>query len=156
MIGEWIDRALQHILRTAQHATTPTERHVDNNRLARDVVYHAVVAAEKVAPLSPWNSEEVHAYVRRNVEYLEDADPNNQRLRMPWRTVFEGKGDCKSTAIMIAALAKASGRHAVLRFVDQEGEGWDHVYAVVDGVPVDPMESFGTEVPYIHRHDEPI
>ena len=128
-------------------------RRVDNLRLARDVYYHATVAARWVGGIPGWNSEQIHDWVQRTIKYREDTDPNNQRLRMPWATVQEGAGDCKSTAILIAALAAASGRRAALRFVDQRGEGWDHVYAIVDGIPMDPLLSAGKEVDYLCRYD---
>lgn len=129
------------------------EREVDNQRLARDVVYHARVASDFIRGLVKWDGAYVHAYVRQQVAYVEDVDPENQRLRMPWKTLEEGAGDCKSTAILIAGLAKASKRKAVIRFVDQRGEGWDHVYAVVDGVAIDPLLPYGEEVPHLFYHD---
>lgn len=135
----------------------PGARIVDNNRLARDVVYHAIIGAERVTAVDPWDSAKIHQFVRENIQYQAELDPNNQRLRMPWRALDEGVGDCKTTAIMIASLAKASGRDVVLRFLDQTGGGqWDHVFAVVDGVPVDPLEPFGQSLPYYHSHDERI
>ena len=143
------------ILELVVRRLTSTERLVDNNRLARDVVYHAVIAAERVSAVVPWDAEALHRYVRENIAYVEDVDPMNQRVRMPWITVDERAGDCKSTAIMIASLAKASGRCVVLRFLDQTGSGqWDHVFAVVDGIPVDPLERYGEQMPHYHAHDE--
>lgn len=88
-----------------------------------------------------------HAYARDVVQYVkEDGD---QLIRMPWRTVADGRGDCKSLAVLVAALCAAAGRSVALRYVAYPGEDWyGHVYAVVDGVPVDPELDFGKEVLY--------
>lgn len=135
----------------------PNERFVDNNRLARDVVYHTIAAAERINGIFPWDSAAVHDFVRERIRYHAELDPMDQRLRMPWRALDEGVGDCKTTAIMIGALAKASGRDVTLRFLDQTGGGqWDHVFAIVDGLAVDPLEPLGSIMPHYHHHDERI
>lgn len=96
-----------------------------------------------------------HAYAQDVVEYVrEDGD---QLIRLPWRTVADGQGDCKSLAVLVASLCAAAGRRVVLRFVAFPGEDWyGHVYAVVDGVPNDPELDFGEECVYSHRIDRRI
>ena len=85
-------------------------------------------------------------YVKGRVKYRAEG-PHEQTVRLPSATVKERRGDCKSSAVFIAAGAKAAGHRAALRFVKQGGGAyWSHVYAVVDGVPVDPLLSFGSEV----------
>lgn len=128
-------------------------RTVDNNRLARDVVYHTRVAADMIEGADAFDARKVHEFVRTRIKYEADHDPMDQRLRLPWRTVLEGRTDCKSSAILIGSLAKRAGHEVKLRFVDQTGEGqWDHVYTIVDEVPVDPLCNFGEEVPYLYQH----
>lgn len=86
-----------------------------------------------------------HELARTRVRYVrEDGD---QLIRMPWRTLSDGVGDCKSFAVLVASLCKAAGRSVVLRFAQYAGEDhFGHVYAVVDGVAVDPELPFGDEV----------
>lgn len=97
----------------------------------------------------------VHAFAVDMVRYLrEDGD---QLIRMPWRTLEDGQGDCKSLAVLVGSLCAAAGCSVVLRFVAYEGEDWyGHVYAVVDGVPVDPELEFGKECLYLHHIDRRI
>lgn len=97
----------------------------------------------------------MHEFTRRLIAYdREDAD---QLIRMPWRTVEDGTADCKSTAILIASVCAKAGRSVALRFVQYPGEDWfGHVYAIVDGVPVDPELDFGEEVVYSSRLDRRI
>jgi hypothetical protein len=72
---------------------------------------------------------------------------DDQTIRLPSALVREGRGDCKSTAVFIASMCKAAGRSVALRFTQAEGsDQYGHVYAVVDGVPVDPLLRFGTEI----------
>lgn len=96
-----------------------------------------------------------HAYAQDAVQY--ELESGDQLIRMPWRTIEDGVGDCKSLAVLVAALCAAAGRSVVLRFVRFPGESWyGHVYAVVDGVPVDPELDFSKEVIYWSRLDVPI
>ena len=93
-----------------------------------------------------------HSFAQDVVQYYrEDGD---QLIRMPWRTVEDGEGDCKSLAVLVASLCAAAGRRVSLRFVSYPGEDWfAHVYAIVDGVPVDPELHFSEEVIHSHRLD---
>lgn len=94
----------------------------------------------------------VHAYARAMVRY--EREDGDQLIRMPWRTVADGVGDCKSLAVLVASLCAAAGCRVALRFVRFENENWyGHVYAVVDGVVVDPELHFGEEVLYSSRKD---
>lgn len=82
------------------------------------------------------------------------AEDGTQYIRAPWITMEHGRADCKSTAVLIAAMCKAAGRRVHLKFLQYE-EGpthWAHVFAVVDGVPVDPLLPFGEEFPYLRHH----
>lgn len=89
--------------------------------------------------------ELVHAYLRKHIRYF--AEPASmQVVRLPSATVKQGKADCKSTAVFIAAAAHAAGYPVALRFIKQGGrQAYSHVYALVDGVPVDPLLPFGQE-----------
>lgn len=78
------------------------------------------------------------------IRYKEET--GDQTIRLPSALVREGVGDCKSTAVFIAAMCKAAGRSVALRFTLADGsDQYGHVYAVVDGVPVDPLLPFGKE-----------
>lgn len=94
-------------------------------------------------------------YMRQVVKYKAEP-PSDQVVRFPSATVKQRKGDCKSSAVFIAAAARAAGHQAALRFVQQRSPYWSHVYAVVDGVPVDPLLPFGTEVVYSRKLDKPL
>ncbi len=127
------------------------QRNADNS----DLVRLTTRATRTAWPRIVWPNELpkkdaariAHAYAQGVVQYeREDAD---QLIRMPWRTVADGRGDCKSLAVLVASLCAAAGRSVSLRFVAYPGEDWyGHVYAVVDGVPVDPELDFGKEVLY--------
>lgn len=124
---------------------------VDNDGLARQVVYSIMVAAEILAESeagTEWHTgAELHAFVRDRVKYEADADPLGQRLRMPWRTVWEGVTDCKSSAIFIGGHLLAQGEPVTVRFVDVDGIGaWTHVYILgADGIALDPLLPLGHE-----------
>lgn len=127
-----------------------------NADLVRDVTDAARTAAGKLewpANIPPEDAAEaMHAFTRAAVHY--EAEDGDQLIRMPWRTIADGTGDCKSTAVLIASMCRAAGRDARLRFVRYDGEDWfGHVYAVVDGTPVDPQLQFGEEVIHSHHTD---
>lgn len=96
-----------------------------------------------------------HTFARSAVDYvLEDGD---QLIRLPWRTVADGVGDCKSLAVLTAALCRAAGCATVLRFVQYAGsDHFGHVYTVADGVVVDPELPYGAEVTYERHVDVPV
>lgn len=99
--------------------------------------------------------ELAHAFAASQVQYVADMD--QQDIRMPWHAVGQ-TGDCKSTAVLIAGICAAAGHRVVLRFL-QYHRGpthWAHVFAVVDGVPVDPLLPFGQQFPYFRKHETPI
>jgi len=99
------------------------------------------------------NVGDIHRFVRSRVDYIADRSADDQRIRAPWVTLREGRGDCKSTAVLIYALADIAGFPAWLRFYDQRGHGWDHVVAVVDGIPVDPLLELGDQVAAVSIRD---
>jgi len=129
---------------------------VDNAGLIADVVAAARVAAGLVAGGLPRDQAGplAWAYAKAHTRYLEETDPDMQTPRMPWRFVADGVGDCKSTAIYIAAVCAASGCEVLLRFVTLPGDTLPgHVYAVVDGIPCDPLLELGEECLYIRGLD---
>lgn len=96
-------------------------------------------------------AEIAHAYAA-GIDY--QAENGTQFIRAPWVTAEHGRADCKSTAVLIASLCAAAGRRVHLKFL-QYTDGpthWAHVYAVVDGTPVDPLLPFGQEYPYLRSH----
>jgi len=106
--------------------------------------------ARAEAPVLCW------LFVRHFTRYEEEG-PEAQQIRLPWRFVADGVGDCKSQAIYTAAVCAASGCRVALRFATLPGdEEPGHVYAVVDGVPVDPLLEFGKECAYIAAVDYPL
>lgn len=135
------------------------EPNADNATLVR----WTTKAARDAWPCIPWSLKVpraevprlVHAFAQDTVQYLrEDGD---QLIRMPWRTLEDGQGDCKSLAVLVGSLCAAAGCSVVLRFVAYPGEDWyGHVFAVVDGVPVDPELEYGEECLYSHHLDRRI
>lgn len=127
---------------------------VDNDGLVDEVVAHTLVAAEMITGGIAFDGRAVHCLLIDEVRYDADDDIANQRLRMPWRTLNERRTDCKSSAIFIGALAKRSGERVCLRFIDEHGIGaFTHVYAVVNGTPIDPLEPYGAEMAHVLAHD---
>jgi transglutaminase-like putative cysteine protease len=94
-------------------------------------------------------------FARDRVRYVrEDGD---QLIRMPWRTLEDGQGDCKSLSVLVASLCRAAGCRVALRFVRYPGDDhFGHVYAVVDGVPVDPELAFGDQVLSVEQIDRTV
>jgi len=127
---------------------------VDNEKLVRMITGAARAAARNVA----WNDRipagrlpgALHRYVRTRTRY--SAEQGEQIIRRPNAFRVLRVGDCKTTAVFIAALAAADGRRVELAFTKSNGEPWySHVYAIVDGVVVDPLLSLGQEVPFTGR-----
>lgn len=111
--------------------------------------YLGAPIARKIAP------REVHAFARDSITY--EKETGDQLIRMPWRTLSDGKGDCKSLAALTASLCRASGCRTTLRFVRYAGsDHFAHVYTVADGYVVDPELPFGKEVKYAAAFDVPI
>lgn len=127
---------------------------VDNDGLVDEVVAHARVFADMIVGVPVFDGEATHAYLVEHVTYTPDDDLKAQLLRAPWRTASEGRADCKSYAIFIAALAKSAGDRVCLRFIDEVGVGaYTHVYAIVNGTPIDPLEPYGSEIPHVAARD---
>ena len=98
----------------------------------------------------------VHQYIRQRIRYKAEP-PSDQVVRLPSATVKQRVADCKSTAVFIAGAAAAAGHRVALRFIKQNGgPAWSHVYAVVDGVPVDPLLRYGSEAVSSQRKDVPL
>lgn len=94
-------------------------------------------------------------YVRDCTEYV--AERGTQVVRTPWAFVREGVGDCKSTAVFIGSLSKAAGQSVKMRFACLPGsEYYGHVYAVINGVPYDPLLPVGAECVALSRLDVPL
>jgi hypothetical protein len=127
---------------------------VDNNGLARSVIYAVQCAAELVDGTELTDPYELHAFLRNRIAYNADLDPDMQKLRMPWRTLADGETDCKSSAIFIGGICLATGQHVVIRFTDEHGTGqWGHVYAIINGIACDPLLPFGTHPPCVNACD---
>lgn len=116
--------------------------HMDNAQLVGAVVHAARDAADGVRWTVPPDRSQVpdllHRYVRTRTKYR--AENSTQVIRYPSALVRERVGDCKSTAVFIASLAAAAGCRSSVVFIRQAGRPWwSHVFAVVDGVAVDPL-----------------
>lgn len=120
-------------------------------------------AARKAAAATHWPDppdrervpELLHAYINERTRYK--AERSTQVIRWPSALVRLRVGDCKSTAVFIAALSAAAGCRAALVFIKQAGQPYySHVYAVVDGVPVDPLLPLGQEAPNTGNEHHPI
>lgn len=112
-----------------------------------------VAAARRAAALVQWpdalDPEDAPriawAWVRERTRYAKDR--GGQWIRLPSALARDRVGDCKSSAVTIAALCAAAGWPVVLRFAGyRSSPHWAHVYAMADGVPVDPLLPFGAEV----------
>lgn len=122
-----------------------------NDKLVELVVEVARLCAPHVRRMNTTNAPLVAwVFVRYLTEYR--PDEFDQHIRTPRRFVRDRVGNCKSHAILVATLCKAAGHSVALRFVDQGGGYWSHVYAVVDGVPVDPLLEFGRECVSLRSH----
>ena len=136
-----------------RNRTRPTRvlhaRNVTNGQLVQMVTKAARMAAGTMRWPRNLPREDmprlVHTYLRRHVRYLAEP-PSMQLVRLPSATVKQQQADCKSTAVFLVAAATAAGYPAALRFIKQGGRtAWSHVYAVIDGVAVDPLLPYGQE-----------
>ena len=138
--------------------TAYRERHDPNTYT---MVADVVAAAKASAAACTWphslDRKRAAAIMHRfaaAIEYTEDQ--NDQVIQGPWVTLKRGKGDCKSTAVLIAAMCLSAGRSVKLRFVEydnSQGRHYAHVFAVVDGRAVDPLLPIGEQYPYIRHLD---
>lgn len=118
------------------------------NAVKDRVPWPLVLPAEDAARIA-WQ------YVRQRTRY--DADKGTQYVLTPWAFVRSGVGDCKTTAVFIATLARAAGHRAALRFIAHPGrDHFGHVFAVVDGVPVDPLLPYGAALLSSHQLTVPL
>jgi hypothetical protein len=129
---------------------------MDNAALVGAVVHAARNAADGVrwrnAPPRHRVPELLHQYVRTRTKYR--AEDATQIIRYPSALVRERVGDCKSTAVFIAALAAGAGCRSSVVFIRQAGRPWwSHVFAVVDGVIVDPLLPLDREAPNTGRRE---
>jgi len=122
--------------------------------LVADVVWTAQKSAECVSwpvNIPRRNAGEVmHSLTAEEVQYIEEK--GKQTIRAPWISIRHGRGDCKSTAVLIAAMCKAAGRRVELKFLEYDstgGDHWAHVFAVVDGIACDPLLPYGREYPHV-------
>lgn len=125
----------------------------NENATNATLVRYTVKAARDAWPFIAWPREipreraarVVHNFAREAITYRKET--GDQLTRMPWRSIEDGEGDCKSLAVLVGSLCRAAGCDVVLRFVRYPGEDhFGHVFAIVDGVPVDPELPFGMEV----------
>lgn len=120
--------------------------------LVGDVIAATYIAARNIAwPVG------LHRHLAAEITHAQAAELNyaaevgTQTIRLPWVSLDDASVDCKSTAVFIGSMCRAAGRSVSLRFV-QYSNGpthWEHVYAIVDGRPVDPLLPIGQEYPYI-------
>ena len=127
---------------------------VRNADLVAMVVKACVDASHNVRPpVVPEGSElpmQLYLYLVTEIQYL--AETGTQIIRRPNALVLEGVGDCKSTAVFIGSICKAAGMDVRLAFIKTAERPWySHVYAIVDGVVVDPLLDYGEECDYIYR-----
>lgn len=94
--------------------------------------------------------ELLHRYVNERTRYR--PEKSTQVIRYPSAFVRQAVGDCKSTAVFIAAMGAAAGCRATVVFIRQGGRPYfSHVFATLDGVTVDPLLPLGTEAPNTGR-----
>lgn len=141
---------------TKGRKTTLYTTHMDNAALVGAVVDAARNAADGVrwsARVEPDRVPDLlYRYVRTRTKYR--AENDTQVIRYPSALVRERVGDCKSTAVFIAALAAGAGCRSSVVFIRQAGRPWwSHVFAVVDGVAVDPLLPLGREAPNTGRRE---
>lgn len=132
-------------------------RNVTNGQLVQMVTKAAQMAAGRMrwpAQLPRERAPEIiHTYLRRHVRYKAEP-PAMQVVRLPSATVKQRVADCKSTAVFLVSALHAAGWPVQLRFIKQGGRGaWSHVYALADGLPVDPLLPFGQEPVYSATKD---
>ena len=81
-------------------------------------------------------------YVRECTDYIPERGV--QFVRTPWAFVREQVGDCKSTAVFIGSMCRAAGLPVKLRFAMLPGSDYfGHVWAMINGVDVDPLLNYG-------------
>jgi len=125
---------------------TILEKEVDNVELMALVTAAAMVAVEQVGRFAPEDGFSVYCwqYLRNNIRYIPEM--GEQLIRMPWATIREGRADCKSQTVFTVALCAAHGDAVAVRFARLPGcDYFGHVYAVVNGIPVDPLLPYGKE-----------
>lgn len=130
------------------------EVHTDNAGLVRAVCNAARDAVRCVrwreAPDLDRLPELLHTYINTRTRYRPEG--GTQVIRYPSAFVREGVGDCKSTAVFVAALGAAAGCRATVVFIRQAGRPYfSHVFATLDGMTVDPLLPLGTEAPNTGR-----
>jgi len=65
------------------------------------------------------------------IKYVKD-DPDNEQIRSPRRTIYEGKGDCDCMATLIGSLLANQGIAFKLRIAKYKNRSeWSHIYVVV-------------------------
>lgn len=144
------------------HARVLWDGTVDNDGLVALTVRaarEAVVTLRKAARPVPCALDVLPRwcwlYCREHAEY--HAEQDTQYVRMPWAFVEDGVGDCKSTAVFIGAVCRAAGANVKLRFTAEAADGpYSHVYAIINGVPVDPLLPFGVEAFSLRSIDYPL
>lgn len=130
-----------------------SDNEADNIELAQTVAIAAAAAVPFLQPL-PRNDAARLCWrmIAHHVGYFPEYGV--QMVRMPWRLLADGVGDCKSQAVFIGSMCARSGCAVVIRFVQLPGTDYfGHVFAVVDGVPVDPLLEYGAECDYLSACD---
>ncbi|MBA4849046.1 hypothetical protein [Emticicia sp. BO119] len=83
----------------------------------------------------------LYSYCRKEFAY--HVDPKGKELiRSPYQSWSDRKNgiDCEDYAIIIASTLLELGYSSTLRIVDY-GNGWQHIYVLVQGIVIDPVSS---------------
>lgn len=102
--------------------------------------------------------QNVWAFVKKNVKYIPDRS-GHERVKSPGALFAEGKGDCKSFSIAVAAILRALGCAYKYRFVAYSSGDVTHVYVLAKGnrkswYIIDSVhKNFDEEVPYLYKKD---
>lgn len=82
--------------------------------------------------------------------YFEPDPPKTQIIRTPAATLRTKRANCVDYTVLIGAVAKALGRHVIIRICQLPGQNnYGHVYPVVDGYALDIVpgqNQYGQEI----------
>ena len=85
----------------------------------------------------------IWVWVSANIRYID----NGFNIQLPIGVVMKGGGDCKNRSTLVVALAKLAGLDATLVIIALRDRR-AHMYAVVEGWPVEPAPCPFGEVPF--------
>lgn len=94
-------------------------------------------------------------YCRKTYNYHEDPT-GYEYIRSPKQSFVDKKKgiDCEDYAIIIACVLINTGYSPILRIVDFDGSGWQHIYVICDGIVIDAVnEQFNKEEKFVRKID---